>query len=63
MAMPTGEQLKKKLTDMPIVTTNIRKIKSKKDGREWYVLETRITRILSPLYMERVMKGLHFVVL
>lgn len=50
------EKLRERVMNMPNITQTIRKIKGK-DGREWYVIETKITKILSPLYLDKVMKG------
>lgn len=50
------EKLQKKLEEMPRIKTSIRKIQGK-DGRYWYVIETRITQFLSPEYMAKVQQG------
>lgn len=50
------EKLRDKLVKMPQIRQTFRKVVDKK-GRNWYVLETRITQFLSPLYVEKVMKG------
>ena len=52
----TKEQLRDKLFKMPHIKQSLRKIKTK-DGREYYIIETRITQFISPKYLDAVMKG------
>jgi len=52
----SNEKLREKLTEMPLITQKIRKVKAK-DGREWYVVETKITTFFSPQYIKKVIGG------
>lgn len=47
------EQIIERISKQPIITQNIRRVKSKK-GQVFWVVETKITKFFSDKYMQKV---------